>query len=146
MISRMKNQKGISIIGCIFILMVLSAIGVYLQSINTMQQTGSTQTLQKKRTDYALKSGEEWVKWKILTGGGVLFPANLCPSLGATLSIDGIDVGITACVRTDFIAGLNLLPIFTVTLDARTQSNTLGDLNFSSVTRTLDIRGNLLPL
>ena len=58
----MNNQKGITLIGAIFVLVIVSLLGQYLVSISSVQRQTSLLALQSSRAYQAANAGIEWGK------------------------------------------------------------------------------------
>jgi len=54
------RQRGFSVIAAIFLLVVLAALGAFMLTFSTVQQTTGTQDLQGARGYQAARSGVEW--------------------------------------------------------------------------------------
>lgn len=128
------GQQGISLIGTIFILVVLASVGVYLQKINAMQQTGVAISLQEKRVHYALQSGISWARSELLSIGGS------CPGIGTTITIENVDVRLDACSQSNVWEGLSFYPVFSLSLSAQTKDRSFGDLDYVSRQVSLQIK------
>lgn len=118
-----NNMLGFSIISAIFILVVLSIIGVFLINIFMLNRAESNVLLQGARAQFAAKSGVEWGVATV-----ALNPSGSCP-LPITLNINqggllGFTV-IVSCVKSG--------TTFTITSVA--SKGTVGDLMY--VTRTM---------
>jgi len=73
----MNRQKGISLIGAIFILIIVSLLGQYLVSISSVQRQISLLSLQSSRAYQAANAGVEWAIAYIITN-------NTCPTSAPT--------------------------------------------------------------
>ena len=71
-------QRGFSLVAAIFLLVILSALGVFMLSISTMQQTTSTQDLLGSQAYQAAKAGIEWGAYQVMT------PENNNPPAGGS--------------------------------------------------------------
>ena len=66
----MIYQKGITLIGAIFVLVIVSLLGQYLVNITGVQRQISLLTLQSTRAFHAANAGIEWGIDSIINGGG----------------------------------------------------------------------------
>lgn len=78
------RTRGFSLVSAIFLLVILSALGVFMLYISTMQQTTSTQDLQGSKAYQAAKAGLEWGAYQIMTPENSISPSPviapyLCP-------------------------------------------------------------------
>jgi MSHA biogenesis protein MshP len=135
---RVSIQSGFSLVSAIFLLVILSALGVFMLSISTMQQTTSTQDSQGSHAYQAAKTGLEWGAYQIMnpeninpsTGGVARYvcgpskllakPASLAdlppPSpLSGSLSMFRVTVD---CISADFVEGGNNVRVYQLTSTA----------------------------
>lgn len=128
---RLKNlhfQKAFSLVSAIFLLVILSALGVFMLSISTMQQTTSTQDVQGSHAYQAAKTGLEWGAYQVMTpennnppAGGVATVRFTCaalaplPALGGSLSNFTVTV---TCNNADFTEGGNTVRVYQLTSTA----------------------------
>lgn len=124
-LSQQKSQSGFALVSAIFLLVILAALGVFMLSLSTTQQTTSTQDLQGSRAYQAAKTGIEWAAYQILTpennnpaAGGVAqyvcAPASL-PVLPSALA--GVSVNIT-CASNAYTEGGKLITVYNITSTA----------------------------
>ena len=132
-----KEQSGMSLIGSIFIMVVLSAVGVFMLSLNAMQHTSTSLSLQSNRALYAAESGMEWAAWFVRTNDS-------CPSLPEEFDIGNftISLELNSCNVTNVSEGINDYNIFDVQVTASTKNSDFGDTDFSSRTLHGRIVGN----
>lgn len=134
--------RGFSLVSAIFLLVILSALGVFMLSVSTMQQTTSTQDLQGSKAYQAAKAGIEWGAYQILTPENtasatpyVCLASKVIPALGGALQGFTVTVGCTPVVA--FIEGGNTVRAYQLTSTA-----TLGTApasNFVSRAMTVNI-------
>ena len=112
-------QRGFSLISAIFLLVILTALGVFMLSMSTMQQTTSTQDMQGSKAYQAAKTGIEWGAYQILT------PAALfaCPGPTVLPALSGALAGFTVTVvctsgASDFVEGGNTVRVYQLTSTA----------------------------
>lgn len=125
---QVPSQRGFSLVAAIFLLVILSALGVFMLSISTMQQTTSTQDLLGSQAYQAAKAGIEWGAYQIITpennnpatGGTpryVCVASTVLPALGGSLS--GFTVTVDCTSNTDFDEGGNKVRVYQLTSTAR---------------------------
>jgi MSHA biogenesis protein MshP len=73
----MMKQKGITLVGAIFILIIVSLLGQYLIKITGVQRQTSIMTLQSARAYQAANAGIEWGIFGIVNGAN-------CPGINDT--------------------------------------------------------------
>lgn len=78
------RARGVALIAALFILVVLSAIAVYLLTVSTAQVVAVTQDEQATRAYQAARAGVEWGAFQILRNSGGAFAATTCPAAGST--------------------------------------------------------------
>ncbi|OUR71978.1 hypothetical protein A9Q78_08175 [Methylophaga sp. 41_12_T18] len=66
----MIYQKGITLIGAIFVLVIVSLLGQYLLNVTSTQRQTSLLTLQSARAYQAASAGIEWGVERIINGSG----------------------------------------------------------------------------
>jgi len=54
------NQRGFSLIGAIFVMVILAALGGYMMRISSSQHIAAANAVEGSRAYYAAKSGLEW--------------------------------------------------------------------------------------
>lgn len=67
----MTNQKGITLVGAIFVLVIVSLLGRYLINITGVQRQTSIMTLQSARAYQAANTGIEWGIDRIINGPNI---------------------------------------------------------------------------
>ena len=130
-------QRGFSLVSAIFLLVVLSALGVFMLSISTMQHASSTQDLQGSHAYQAAKTGLEWGAYQIMNpennnpaAGGV--PRYVCvasmvlPALAGSLSKFKVTVDCSS--NADFDEGGNKIRVYQLTSTA--SFGTVGSPNY----------------
>ncbi len=129
-----SHQLGMSLIGAIFIMVVLSAVGVYMVSLNAMQHTNTSLSLQSNRALYAAESGVEWLAWYVRTSAN----KDNCPASGTSFNIGNFTVNIDSCTETSITEGTTSYKVFDSQITAKTSGSNFGDSDYSS--RTLHSR------
>lgn len=66
----MKTQRGITLVGAIFVLIIVSLLGQYLLNIAGVQRQTSLLALQSARAYQAANAGIEWGSFQIINNGG----------------------------------------------------------------------------
>jgi MSHA biogenesis protein MshP len=81
----MKPQRGFSLVMAIFILVVLSLLGVYMVRLSGVQQMASIYELQGARAYQAARAGLEWSIARINLGGS-------CADVNAQTALAFVDI------------------------------------------------------
>ena len=111
-----------------FLLVILSALGVFMLSISTMQQTTSTQDLQGSKAYQAAKAGIEWGAYQVMTPENSIAPGPIVapyacpastpvPAMGGALT--GFAVTVQCALSASLIEGGNTIRIYQLTSTAR---------------------------
>jgi MSHA biogenesis protein MshP len=80
----MNMQRGITLIGAIFVLIIVSLLGQYLINISGVQRQTSLLALQTARAYQAANAGIEWGAYQIISNGGSCTSnTELTPAIGA---------------------------------------------------------------
>ena len=91
-----KYQKGVSLVGAIFIMVALAAIGIAMVTLNSTTTTTSALNIEQKRAYYAAKSGMEWAVYKVLENDSNTPKIGSCEnSVTSTFDIEGFSVNIS---------------------------------------------------
>lgn len=125
-----NKQAGVSLIGAIFIMVVLSAVGVFVLTLNSLQHTSTALTLQSSRALYAAESGMEWTAWSVRMN-------DICPTTGTNFDVDNFTVTVS-CSETAVTEGVNSYKVFDTEVTATTTNSNFQDSDYSS--RTLHSR------
>ncbi|MEZ4484262.1 MAG: pilus assembly protein MshP [Syntrophotaleaceae bacterium] len=100
-----RNERGMSLVTALFILVVLSAIGGYMVLTAGVQSQTTVMALQGVRAYHAARSGLEWGIFQDLTTGS-------CTD--DTFNVEGFSVAVS-CTETSFIEGGQSFKVFRVT-------------------------------
>ncbi len=122
-----RLQHGFSLVSAIFLLVILTALGVFMLSISTMQHTVSTQDLQGSHAYQAAKTGLEWGAYQIMNpennnpaAGGVpryvCVPTTVLPAMAGSLSKFKVTVDCNS--NADFNEGGNIVRVYQLTSTA----------------------------
>lgn len=114
------DQRGMSLVTALFILVVLSAIGGYMVLTAGVQRRTTVMALQGARAYHAAHSGLEWGIFRDLASGS-------CTN--GTFDVDGFTVSV-GCSQTPFVEGGNNYTVFRISSLAEWGS--YGDENYVS--------------
>ncbi len=102
-----QNQHGFTLIGVVFILVVLGIFGVTMLILSSVQTATGTFALQGTRAYAAARSGIEWGINRALP------PNNSCVA-SSLLTIDGFQVTV-GCVSVSITEGSSIYAVYTLT-------------------------------
>jgi MSHA biogenesis protein MshP len=129
----MRNlQQGFSIVTAIFLLVVLSFLGVAMVTFSTTQHQSSAMDVMGSRAYQAARAGIEWAAHQVVNSPASAAAATGCAtnfaagSLGGTLA--PFNVAVT-CVPTSYIEGASTVWVYDVTSTAST-GGVPGDQNY----------------
>lgn len=130
-----RRQRGFSIVSAIFLLVVLSALGAFMLTFSTIQQTTSAQDLQGSKAYQAARAGMDWGAYQILRNSGAAYATGcrgalttqVLPALGGTLAPFSVTVD---CTARQYQEGANTVWIYQVTSTAI--AGVLGQTNYVS--------------
>jgi MSHA biogenesis protein MshP len=78
----MMYQKGITLVGAIFVLIIVSLLGQYLINITGVQRQTSIMTLQSARAYQAASTGIEWGIFRVVNDASCVGSTELTPNIG----------------------------------------------------------------
>lgn len=116
-----RQQRGISLIVAIVVVVFLSLIATFLVRSVGSQQALNTQSLIGQRAFYAARAGLEW-------GAAQALPPNNTCAAGNNLTIEGVDV-VVDCSATNVIEASVTYQVFRI--DALAQSGILGNPEYA---------------
>ncbi|MDB6096896.1 MAG: pilus assembly protein MshP [Francisellaceae bacterium] len=123
-------MKGFALISAIFILIVLSVVGVYIVSIASLTQTTTNYSLLGARVFFAAKSGLELGTAALSANGYTACPSTITMNFStAQVGLNGIALTVT-CTSTTFTEGTSNYNLFTLLSSANI--NTFGNLDYVS--------------
>lgn len=120
-ISAGDRQRGFSLVGAIFVLVVLGALGAFIVTIGMQQRTTVSYAVQGSRAYYAASTGIEWGVHEAISDGACPASATFAPG-GAGL--DGFAVTVT-CTSTAHHERGTTYNVYVLT--ARSAFGTYGD-------------------
>ncbi len=97
-----RRQRGISVIGALFVLLVLAALGAWLATIAATQALAVAQGELGARAHYGARAGLEWALHAIVNAGGAgldCAPGTTTFTLGGG-ALAGFDVSVGCTVQT----------------------------------------------
>jgi len=121
-----QGQRGFSLIGTLFVLVVVSLLGAYMVQIGSAQHLQVAMSAQGLRAHYAAHSGLEWLAHRLRRDGA-------CPVQAAPLAIEGFSVRIARCDAWPVTEGARNYTVYDVTVTA--ERNAFGHVDH--VSRTL---------
>ena len=105
---KFRSQNGFSIIGAIFIIVVVALIAAFLVGIGASQRTSSAHAVVALRAHFAAMSGVEWAVHQVLAN-----PASpACFANGTSFTVPGVGSGnfrVTAvCAEAEVTEGSDM--------------------------------------
>ena len=125
-----RKHSGFALIGALFVLVVLAALGAFAVRINMTQQHDADLELQQLRAEAALNSGVEYAATRLLAAGGN------CGSL-ANLNVSGYAVTFGPCVNVPYV--LNGAPVNIYTVTVTSSRGVYGTPEFVARTSTVRV-------
>jgi MSHA biogenesis protein MshP len=105
----MKNQKGITLIGAIFVLIIVSLLGTYMVKIYSVQQKTSILALQSARAYQTANAGIEWGIANVVNNGSCVASTSLTPN------IDNFSVTVTCQHLGSYSENINTKSVYLIT-------------------------------
>ncbi len=135
-----RLQQGFSIITAVFLLVVMSFLGVAMVSFSTTQHQGEAMDVMGSRAYQAARAGIEWAAYHVAISPASAAAAAPCAtniaagSLGGTLSPFAVTVN---CMATPYQEGASTMWIYDVSAVANT-GGAPGDQNY--VERVISVK------
>ncbi len=126
------RQRGFSLIGTLFVLVVVSLLGAYMVQIGSAQHLQVAMSAQGLRAQYAAHSGLEWLAHRLRRDAA-------CPVLAAPLAIEGFSVRIVRCEAWPVTEGALHYTVYDVTVTA--ERNAFGHVDHVSRTLRATLEG-----
>jgi MSHA biogenesis protein MshP len=108
-----RKQRGFALIGAIFVLVVLAALGAFAVRINMTQQHGADLDLQQLRAEAALNTGIEFAATRLLASAAT----DNCGDLAAPLTDISGGYQVTfpgACTRVQHVINGVQVTVYTI--------------------------------
>ena len=121
-----RSQSGVSLVGAIFVMVMLAALGSYIATITVFQHTGTVLSLQSARALAAADSGIDWGIWYVRSN-------NACAG-SANFSVGQFTVVQDNCTSTAVTEGVTSYNIFELQFTASSSGLTFGDPAYASRT------------
>lgn len=126
------KQRGVGLVGTLFVLVVLSALAAYMVRLSTVQHVTTAMSIQSARAWYAAVSGLEWAVYRIESGG--------CPAIPSSLDVDGFSVQVEQCDPAVVSEGAGSYRLYRIAVNASRGS--LGNPDYVSRDLMAVVRGN----
>lgn len=122
------QQSGFALVGAIFLMVVLAAIGALAVSTNITQRAAMDLNLETLRAQAAVNTGVQYAASRLLT-------TDKCSTLSKKLvSPDGFDIDFNGCDEDDFTVDGADVSVFTLTVSVSRGSYGSPDFVSRSVT------------
>ncbi len=109
------RQRGFALVAAIFLVVVLSSMGIYIVRISNVQHQTATVALLGARALQAARAGVEWGAFRALDAGSCVASTTLNLTEGG---LDGFDVDV-ACTSTSHTEKGNTYSLFVIDVEAR---------------------------
>ena len=123
----LRQVRGFTLISALFVLVVVSSLGVYLVNLSSGQHLSTALSVRSAQALFAAHSGMDWVIYRLSQGDN-------CAALPASLNIDAYTVDIDSCSVSTLNEGGASYSVFAITVTS--QIGTYGDSGF--VSRQID--------
>jgi MSHA biogenesis protein MshP len=126
--SHFRSQRGFSLVATIFILVILSVLGGYMSvmSINLNQQTALS--VQGVRAEFAAASGMNWAADYVIDNASCPSPIPRSITVDGESDLEGFDVELTACSKTDHVEAGDSYSIYSLSVTA--ERGSYGDVDY----------------
>lgn len=124
-LSLRADAGGFAIISAIFLIVILAALGAFMVTFSSVQQTTSALDLQGSRAYHAARTGIEWGAFQVLISGATC-PAATTLSPGGTLTGFSVAVSCKAFATTEGGAPVTMYQIVSIA-----SQGTVGSPTFS---------------
>ncbi len=128
-----SREHGFTLVGTIFILVVLAALGSYMVKLSTVQNSSSSLMLQGSRAWYSALSGMEWTAYQIQT-------TSACPAGAGSFLLDGFLINVDRCDTYPVTEGPSTYTLYDVEITASYSS--FGNVDYVSRTIRATISGS----
>lgn len=130
-----RQQKGMTLIGAIFILVIVSLLGQFLVNISSVQRQTSILALQSARAYQTANAGLEWGIAQVVVASSCAGSTTLTPALNNFTTI-------VSCVsHGNFTENAQTVNVFLITSDSR--YGVFGNPDY--VARSLEVKVHDLP-
>ncbi|GLQ33504.1 hypothetical protein [Litoribrevibacter albus] len=102
-----RREKGFALPAVAFLIVIVALIIAALQRINSNQTATSSMGLQSSRAYYAAYSGVEWAAYQVRT-------TNICPTGTLADRIQGFEISIEDCGKTDYLEGTKTVSMYEI--------------------------------
>ena len=117
-----RRTRGFTLVSTLFLLVVVSGMGAYLVNLSVSQHATHALGVNALRARHAALGGLEWLAYRLAN------VSNDCPTLPATLTIEGYEVSVTQCAFSTVTEGAASYRLFDVTVSA--ERGTFGEADY----------------
>jgi MSHA biogenesis protein MshP len=129
-----QQQKGMTLIGAIFILVIVSLLGQFLVNISSVQRQTGLLALQSARVYQTANAGLEWGIAQVVVNHD-------CAAASDILNIGNFTITVSCAEHGSFTENDQLMNIYLITADSR--YGTFGSPDY--VARSLEVKVHDLP-
>jgi MSHA biogenesis protein MshP len=130
-----QQQKGMTLIGAIFILVIVSLLGQFLVNISSVQRQTSILALQSARAYQTANAGLEWGIAQVVATSSCAGSTTLTPAL------NNFTTTVSCAPHGNFTENAQTVNIFLITSDSH--YGTFGNPDY--VARSLEVKVHDLP-
>ena len=123
---RWQRQRGVSLVGAIFVMVLLAALASYIATVSVFQHSGTALSVQSARALAAASSGLEWGIWYVRNNNSCAGPTNF--------TIGQFTVTQSSCNATAVTEGVSSYNIFELRYTASSTGRSFGNPDFASRT------------
>jgi MSHA biogenesis protein MshP len=116
--SAMRREAGLSLITAVFLLLVLSALGLYIANISTVEHSTSVLDLQGSRAYHAARAGAEFGAYQAIVANSCPAAVNVALPAGSFADFASVTV---SCVSTVHTEGVTAKTLYQITANACNQ-------------------------
>ena len=130
-----QQQKGMTLIGAIFILVIVSLLGQFLVNISSVQRQTSILALQSARAYHTANAGLEWGIAQVVVSNNCVANTTLAPA------INNFTTTVTCSEHGNFTENTQTVKVFLIT--SQSGYGNFGEPDY--VSRTLEVKVHDLP-
>ncbi|MBT8447053.1 MAG: pilus assembly protein MshP [Gammaproteobacteria bacterium] len=124
-----RKQRGFTLVTAIFIIVIVSALALFMVTIGSVQRSTATFSIIGPRAFFAAQSGLEWGAESVLSTGSCFAPATMVAPAGFSVAV--------TCAATPVVEGAASYSVFALTATAT--SGIQGREDFFSRTITASV-------
>ena len=136
-----QQQKGMTLIGAMFILVIVSLLGQFLVNISSVQRQTSILALQSARAYHTANAGLEWGIAQVVVSNNCVANTTLAPAITIVSAINNFTTTVTCSEHGNFTENTQTMNVFLIT--SQSGYGNFGEPDY--VSRTLEVKVHDLP-